>query len=163
VTALAPTPHLAVARPAASNEDRPSTGPWSRRDLAVIATTTILGGGLLVVSWAGASGEVTLDDQLGWLALGVLGLFLVTLANARCILAGRRAVGRLRAPRSTRPSPAARPAPGLEPRLVRIVAPAPTTRFHRADCPLVAGKGTSPGPRSGFEEDGLVACGVCRP
>ena len=123
----------------------------------------MIGGALLVLSWTGVSGEVTLDDQLGWLALGVLGLFLVTLANARCILVGRQAVRRLRTPRSTRPRPTARPASGVEPRLVTVISAAPTTRFHRDDCPLVGGKATSPGSRAGFEADGLVACGVCRP
>ena len=152
-----------MARAAPGTEERVATGPWSRRNLAVIAVTTMIGGALLVLSWAGVSGEVTLDDQLGWLALGVLGLFLVTLANARCIVVGRQAVRGLRAPRSTRPRPSARPASGVEPRLVMVICAAPTTRFHRDDCPLVAGKATSPGPRAGFEADGLVACGVCRP
>ena len=37
------------------------------------------------------------------------------------------------------------------------------TRFHRAACPLAAGKVVSPAPRAEHERRGLVPCEVCDP
>ena len=54
-------------------------------------------------------------------------------------------------------------APVDVPRAGRLVAGADMTRFHRADCPLVAGKRVSAAGREAHVRAGRGACGVCLP
>jgi hypothetical protein len=127
----------------------------------------VLGAALLLVAWVGTSGEVTLQDQLGWLSVGALAFVPVAIVNARWIVRGRRSVLGQRhraaaAPGSTLGRP---PGQGADPALgtERFVAGGRMTRYHRTHCQLVQGKPVSAHSRSEQEQAGREACGVCRP
>lgn len=135
---------------------------------AVIGTTA--GVLLTAAGWLGTSGQSTPSDQMVWVQLAVVGTGLVVMANARWLLAGRRAVNRYYRQVSTA-VPLTLDALGSfsgveygaavgERRLVAV----PAMRwYHRPECELTAGKAVTADSRQTHETAGRRRCGVCRP
>lgn len=130
----------------------------------------------IAVAWAEASNTVEVSEQVDWAPLGVAGVAAVSLALLGSVLVARQAVAirlyRLApfiAPsedRALAAGPAATlagtpeaPAPHREP----LVAAGRMARYHRASCPLTAGKPVRPESRHAHEIAGRKACGVCAP
>lgn len=145
---------------------------WVRQDALLALVLLIAGVVLWSVGWYRAAGEVSFNEQRGPLNLAVLGTILGSAGFVLWFLRGRRAIGfrrrvlaeRRRAlvhPASTAPRVAA----SLAPRSVSpvLVAGPVLARYHRADCPLAAGRGWASGLRGEHEAAGRHACGVCLP
>jgi hypothetical protein len=117
---------------------------------------------VLAIAWYGCSGETTWRVQVRWFGLGVLACALNALGCLVWLGAGVRGLRRERAWTTAelrrrdllpvRAAAAADAAPAGE-----FVTAARMRRYHRGDCPLMAGKtavAVTPGA-------GLSACGVC--
>lgn len=131
--------------------------PWTARDVTAAGRTVLLGLVLLSVGWIGGSGTVVLSRQAAWLGVGALGTLVAGTGLVGWLLSGLRQVRLVkqdvvaavirRWPDQPAPAPAQ-----LGTGLVSVPG---ATRYHRADCRLVAGKTTSRALK------GLAACGVC--
>jgi hypothetical protein len=135
-------------------------GPWCKRD-----RTIALGGcavgllGLGFCSWGG-SGEVDLSPQLHWLVGGILCVALSAACLAYCLLSGLRTV-RLEMARVF-----AAVIPNNVPAAVAAGSAALVTvtgmvRYHRPQCPLVAGKNVRELDAATIAAEGLRECGAC--
>jgi hypothetical protein len=143
-----------------------SFDPWSSEHVAFLLVANGLGAAIIAAGWYQASAAVALRSQLSWLELCVAGLLLAGTANALWLLRGRQAVtlGRmavLSARQRAELFPIAAPeahASTVPPSLVWVAG---TTRYHRPDCLLVAGKEAT-GLLEGDTAD-LQACEACEP
>jgi hypothetical protein len=123
-----------------------------------------------------ASNTVEVSEQVDWAPLGLAGVAVVSVALLGSVLLARQAVAirlyRLApfiAPReewalaaepvASVAAPPGTPAPHKEP----LVAAGRMARYHRASCPLTAGKPVRPESRQDHEIAGRQACGVCAP
>jgi hypothetical protein len=111
-------------------------------------------------------------DELAWLNLGVAGLAIAAMSNATWLLRGRESVsfGRV----ALLPGAAA---------IAELVDPCDLylrlehreqsgatfatgdrlARYHRPDCPFIAGRSVELDGRDVFERNGLLPCEVCEP
>ncbi|MDQ1568352.1 MAG: hypothetical protein QOF96_3232 [Actinomycetota bacterium] len=147
------------------------------------ALRLLVAGGVvaIAVAWSEASNTVRVSDQVDWAPLGLAGVALVTVSLLGSVLVARQAVAiRLShlAPSIAGPEAwalATAPAAAVGMAESRIgaapagvggeplVAGASMARYHRASCPLTAGKPVRPESRSAHERAGRRACGVCAP
>jgi hypothetical protein len=139
--------------------------PWTGADVTVTAVAAVLGAVALVVSWAGASTAHALGQQTTWIGVGIGALLAGSAAASYWLLQGRRAVVRRRAEwmvreRSRRRGGQEAASAGATEQLVSLAS---MTRFHRGECPLVAGKPVVAANRAVQEREGRRPCGVCRP
>lgn len=136
--------------------------PWGMSDLLAVYATTFSGLLLVFLAWFETSASVRLKNQVHWTNVGVAGVIVLGAGNLLWLLRGKRATGQLR-----RLVLAAVPvddeSPIDIPRTGPLVAGPDMTRFHRADCPLVAGKRVSAAGREAHVRAGRAACGVCLP
>lgn len=145
------------------------SSPWRRTDRTVVLVTTGVGVAIVAVSWLGAADASHLDTQVRWLNLGVVGVILLGAGNARWLLRGRLAAGRLRRTVLGSPELAGRLVARSERRdrsaaeLAMPVAAKGMTRYHRPDCPLVADRAVRAARVSTQVKQGRRPCGVCRP
>jgi len=137
-----------------------SIAPWSPEGLARLVLTNGAGLVLLALGWYQASGQVTVRGQLTWLNVGLAGLGVGGVANGAWLLRGRQAVGMARSALLLDRGDASPPPQG--PDETPVTGPG-MTRFHRAACPLAAGKVVSPAPRAEHVRRGLAPCEVCDP
>jgi hypothetical protein len=142
--------------------------PWDMSALTATAAGTLIGFGLLLTAWVGASGEVLIDDQFAWLNFGLSGTVLAGASGALWIMQGRRAVGlRMRAvlamERETREAATERQSGTRPPRNVFVAGPA-MTRYHDPSCLLVGGKPVEArGPEPEHRRAGRRPCELCLP
>ena len=140
--------------------------PWNRRNVIGFAATTALAAGLLGASYLGVSAEVHLKDQVVFLDLGIAGLLVGTVGGVRWLAAVLKAVrvrkGSAVALVRSRFVPAGMAGPA-GPSADGFVAAARMTRYHRAGCPLVAGKDVSAASLAEHSAAGRRPCGVCTP
>jgi hypothetical protein len=142
--------------------------PWQVPDLLRLYLANISGMLLIVVAWFEASGAASQDAQILWLDVGIVGVIVAGAGNVLWLLTGRRAVGELRRAltpalmaRFSQPTAQAGPAASAaDPR--QLVTGADMTRYHRADCLLVAGKELRAAPEETHRARGLRPCQVCR-
>jgi hypothetical protein len=133
------------------------------------------------VAWYVCAGDVSLNQQIGPVDIAVAGLLLSGLGNATWLLRGRRAVGERR--RTLLPDPVAQvrrvravqgDIPPSDLQATHADVPAVSTevflagsdmeRFHRATCPLAAGRsGWTTMTRQEHLDAGRKPCGVCQP
>lgn len=159
---------------------RPAPGPWALAHFARASSLWLIAFALLAVAWAGSRADADPTHGGLWILLGLLGGMIAAAGSTVWLLAGLRSV-RDREQRLT--ARIAALTPGLEQALgiEMAIAPDPVqaadelkdttpitglvrveqgTRYHRAECLLVAGKPL-------IELDGvdltLTPCGVCRP
>jgi hypothetical protein len=142
--------------------------PWRADDIVVLYVTGFVGAVLLLVSWWGASGTTRLGSQVAWVNVGVAGLIVSGTGIALWLLHGHRAVGErqrlLLADLETAPPPDTAPASvPVGEGDAAVVAGSRMTRYHRTDCPLVAGKSVRRASRDVHERAGRRPCGMCTP
>jgi hypothetical protein len=143
--------------------------PWHIGDVQRLLLTLALAAIGITASWVGISGTVVWSRQMLWLAVGIASTAVAGVGVMAWLLTAFRAV-RVRQSRM---------ADGLAARLVldddvasttndevasdpsQLVAAPAMTRFHRADCPLVAGKAAA--ALTAARRARLRPCGVCRP
>jgi hypothetical protein len=136
--------------------------PWTVGQVRLVLGLGLLGAVLIVVAYLGAADEARLDDQFGWLNLGVVGLLVAGVGAGALLLAGRRAIGlrRLRllrdAASSTNAAPIARG--DHDPSLVWLPG---SSLVHRLDCQLVRGKDVDELDATGIRQLALRPCEVC--
>jgi hypothetical protein len=142
--------------------------PWRLPDLLLLYLANLAGLLLIVTAWFEASGATSQDTQILWLDVGTAGVIVAGAGNVLWLLSGRRQVGELRRaltpalfarvaqPDSRPEATAAKVDPGL------LVTGADMTRYHRADCLLVAGKQVEAGSEATHRSRGLRPCQVCQ-
>lgn len=145
---------------------------WSSRDAVVCGLLLVVGLVLCTGSWYRAADQLTLDRQVAALNVAVIGTLVSTAGFALWFLRGRRAINvRRRALIARRRAlllPVATPTatPTLAPRSISpvLVGGEGLRRFHRADCPLAAGRADWLEASSlAHQAAGRSECGVCRP
>lgn len=134
-------------------------GPWRRVDRVIVLGGCVLGLlGLGICSWGG-SGEIDLSVQMRWLLGGIFAVTVSSLSLAFWLFSGLRMV-RLEMARLHRmihpayPEAAAISGGGF-------VTVAGMVRYHRADCPLVAGKNVRVLDAATIAAESLRECGAC--
>lgn len=135
--------------------------PWNRQQLRVLAALNAVGLVLLLIAWRGSDGTDALEDQVGWLNLGVLAVVLAAGTDVLWLSRGRsRLITRRRAL-------LADVAP-LEARTVAVahsgsgwVAVPGTVRAHRPGCLLVAGKAVEPLTPDAVAASDRRSCEIC--
>lgn len=144
--------------------------PWPATGLRRLAPLVIVGAVVLAVSWYGCSGETTWRVQVRWFGLGVLACAVNALGCLVWLGAGVRSLRRERAwttaelrRRDLRPVRPAADAAVAATRSEALVTGARMRRYHRSDCPLMAGKEAQVLSAEAAAARGLPACGVCAP
>ena len=137
---------------------------WSRADLVRLAVGIATGGVVVAVAWNGAATRSQLDDQTGFIVLGVAGFLVAVLAQSVWLKRGRRAVATYATTIQASVAafveqPSVTPMIGTD----GLVATAGMLHFHRPDCPIAAGRGWSAEPRRSHEAAGRTPCGICTP
>jgi hypothetical protein len=136
-------------------------GPWSNQDVARLLGGNALGLLLVLIGWYQASGASVERTQLAWVELGIAGVIIAGLVDATWLLRGRSAIHTavdvvigpvVHAERAH----AVRPSADTRPSLVWVPN---TSRYHRPDCPLTAGKETRAADPA--QQRRLAACEVC--
>ncbi len=143
------------AEPVRADDDT----PWVSADRLLTTALIVMGTGLILAAWIGASGTTQWDTQVRWTALSIVGVMVVCVGVGSWLFQGflrvrieARAVRRALGDRLARP--AART--GTPGGAVERVTAKGMAHHHRPDCLLVAGKDVHP---AGVE--GLRPCGVC--
>jgi hypothetical protein len=146
--------------------DRSRRAPWSANDLTVLIVIVAAGGILCAIGWNGASTRSRLDDQTGWITLGVAGFAVAVAGQTIWLRRGRRAVAahaaRVRGNVSCVVQDRSRHAT-LTARPDEVVATERMRHFHRPNCPIARGRGWAPVPRRTHEAAGRTPCGICAP
>jgi hypothetical protein len=135
--------------------------PWRLANLVVLWVTLAAGATLLLLAWWGASATADESSQVGWINLGVCGVIVSGAGITSWVLSGRRAVGARRILLFPDAAPVAGPDHTVE--RAPLVTARHLTRYHRAGCPMVAGKRTRAASAARHRAAGLEPCGVCRP
>jgi hypothetical protein len=151
--------------------------PWRYSDFILVYATTLVGAVGLLVAWYGSGGSTRLSTQVGWTDLGIAAVLMSGVGNTLWLVSGQRAVGARRrlVPLNAGelgPAPILG-APGIyvdardrtlvdDPQQRPVSAPT-MTRYHRAACPLVAGKSVRAASRARHEAAGRRPCGICEP
>lgn len=142
-----------------------STSPRPPRPLLPLAVLAGAGGGVaMLVGWLKVSATAHIDRQVQWSAVSVLGAVLVCVAAGLAATSGERVfLLHLHRLASAIEGDGPQPAPSslAEAESDRLVAAPAMSRFHRADCPLAAGKPVAADTRAAHERAGRRACGVC--
>jgi hypothetical protein len=164
----------ALGRPAARSDDRltippdRSFLPWTSDNVVRLVVLNVAALGLLITSWYLISGTTSLEEQVGWLKIGMLGLALSGVANGLWLMSGRRAVGlaRVQVLGALQKAAAARetdrPARNEAAHDLVYVGPR-LTRFHTRDCPLADGRDLVVVSRDEAAARGFQACELCEP
>lgn len=133
--------------------------PWTAAQVRVAAACDVVAVLALVVATFAAGGP-SLQDQVLWLDVAVLGLVVAVVANGSLLLVARRAIGRRRL--------------RLLPDVAEALAPAAraadgawwwlpgTVRAHVAGCQMIAGKPAQVVSVDRIRADGLQRCELCR-
>jgi hypothetical protein len=174
----APAPATATARPALMAEARPveagatpppatrPTGPSAaavfRRERFSLGIGLLLAVAVLFGSWARASGVDQPKSAIAATGIAVFGLVLVALGAVGSTLTVKRHV-QLRKARIFSPRLDASEAPAAPPVAAGSLVTAPgLTRYHRAECPSVAGLALRPADVRDISA-GLAPCRLCDP
>jgi hypothetical protein len=144
-----------------ADPSRPTAAAILRRERFTLGIGMLLAVAVLFGSWAKASGVDEPKPALAAVAVAVFGLVLVALGAVGSTLTVKRHVqlrkGRLFAPWLAPEGAPLRPAP--VPAGSLVVAPG-LTRYHRAECPSVAGLAVRPLDRRSIP-GGLAPCQLC--
>jgi hypothetical protein len=135
--------------------------PWLRTDLVRVACWVAIGVVINVIAWYGVSGSTLWSTQTGWIVLGILAAAVVAVGCAGWLVAGLRMVGAARA--EVMRGLAKPRVPVAVVASSELVAGPRMTRFHRANCRLIAGKETGVVGDAEIVARRLNPCGVCEP
>jgi hypothetical protein len=124
---------------------------------------TLVGAGAVGLGWHQVVDEPRWNDQIGSVALAGAGFVLVGFAAATWVLRGRTAIARRRQALLPDVQVALAPTPtsAIEARV--LVAHPELGPYHRAGCPMAAGRGWPTVRLGAMERAGRRPCGVCRP
>ena len=138
--------------------------PWSPGDAVRLLLVNLVALAGLGVAWHEASSKVVVGDQFPWLNIAMVAVILSGVANGTWFLIGRMAL-RKRRQRLLPALLADETVPyfgaPLDPVEPVWVAATGTSRYHRAECLMVAGKAAEPASRVAHEQAGRRPCGVC--
>jgi hypothetical protein len=137
-------------------------GPWSGRAVKGLVAVDAAAVATIVVGWYLASGSDP-GPQVPGVNVAIAALCLSAIGHGLWVLQGRRAVGLLRA--QLLPSTLlteARTAASTRDERLPVSAPE-MILYHRADCPLVAGKTAAPATAADHQGAGRTQCPVCQP
>jgi hypothetical protein len=139
------------------------TVPWSEAEARTSFAFAAAGAALIVWAWWGSSGRASADGT-EWFACGIAGLGVLCFGALTWVMAGRRAVGDRREALEERVVSCfgARPMPADEARALHVILQG-STRYHRRECLLVAGKRTTTCSEADEGSASLLACEMCRP
>ena len=148
-------------------------GLWVRQDAVAAGALFALGILLWAAGWYNAADQLALDEQVVPLNIAVAGTLVFGAGWVLWFLRGRRAITARRRALIARRRALLAPdadvpvgAVSLAPRSASpvLIAGAGLARFHRADCPLAAGRPEwAEASRSAHQRAGRSACGVCQP
>ena len=136
------------------------------RPLLPLAVLAGAGGvAAMLVGWVQVSASSHVDEQVSWSAISLIGAVLVCTGAGLAATSGERvfllhlhrlaaAVDAGSSGSTTSGGAAAVPAD-------QLVAAATMSRYHRANCPLAAGKAVDADSRAAHERAGRRPCGVC--
>lgn len=120
----------------------------------------------IVIAWLGAADDLRVSDQADWTLIGIVGTAAIALAALLWILAARRAVDDRLASVLGGIESAVAPVTSSgdgEQAVGVLVASTAMAHYHRAACPLAAGKPVRTAARDAHEGAGRQPCGVCEP
>lgn len=144
--------------------DRGRQAPWSTGDLVRLIVGVAVPGVIIALAWNGAATRSQLDDQTGFVGLGVAGFLVAVLAQSLWLRSGRRAVAAYAVAVQTSVASLVGEPP-VPPSAVTtgdgLVATGGMQHFHRPDCPIAAGHGWSAESRRAHETAGRTPCGLC--
>jgi hypothetical protein len=137
------------------------------RPLLPLAALAGAGGvAAMLLGFVKVSASSHVDEQVSWSALSLIGAVLVCAAAGLAATSGERvfllhlhrlaAAVEVHGPRSTTGVAGAAVPSGDS-----LVAAPTMSRYHRAGCPLAAGKATTADSRAAHERAGRRPCGVC--
>jgi hypothetical protein len=136
-------------------------GPWRKRDRTLVLGGCLLGLiGLGICSWGG-SGEVDLSNQIDWLLGGIGCVTVSSVSLAYWLLSGLRTVRVEVASVFGTITPNRPVAASVETGTGRFVTTGGMVRYHRPECPLVAGKTVRDLDEATIAAEGLRECGAC--
>ncbi len=136
---------------------------WALRLLVLAGIVAI------AIGWAQASNTVEVSSQVEWAPVGLAGAAVVAAGLLGSVLVARQAVAvRLGHLTPYMAEPQVDPVPLTTAAVTAgvaepLVAAGSMARFHRASCPLTAGKPVRPESRQAHEQAGRRPCGVCAP
>jgi hypothetical protein len=135
--------------------------PWSPADAVRWLVVGVLGHVVAGVAWFGAAHEQSLDGQVPWASLAVAGFAIAGYADITWLLQARFSLlqRRERLLPAELPAVAAMPTAGTGPE--PLLAGPGLARFHRASCPLAAGRSWPEVDRDEALAAGRLPCGVC--
>ncbi|MGQ0625100.1 MAG: hypothetical protein ACT4PP_10700 [Sporichthyaceae bacterium] len=120
---------------------------------------------LFVVGTVIVNDETVYDDQVPAINIAIIGTVLACAAGISMLVIGRRTLSARRVA-VLGVVPAMRSAAALATgpaSSVVLVGGEGLTHYHRADCPLAAGRSWEPMSRADHERAGRKPCGVCTP
>jgi hypothetical protein len=151
------------------NEVGRGGAPWTTPHLVRVIVPVAVGALIVALAWNGVSARAQLNDQKGWITVGVAGFAMAVAGQMVWLKRGRRAVAihaaRLQddvsalVARQSRPAPAPIRADGV--RADGLIAATGMRHFHRSGCPIVAGQAWRSEPRGAHEAAGRTPCGIC--
>lgn len=135
----------------------PAVAPWNRPQLLVLAGANAVAAVILLGAWWASSREPDLGSQVPWLNVGVVAVLVAAGVDALWLGNGHSGV---RVRRRALLADVARPGAGHHPgpRSNELVRLASGRRVHRADCPFVAGKATTPAELSSADRHCEMCC-----
>lgn len=142
-----------------------ASAPWRSDDVAQVLIANAIGAVLVAVGAWVAHRQDTPGQQLGWINLSLAGLAVAGVMNGLWLSRSRRALrAAIRNLWPSEPAETWDSAAVNRPGSGELVSAPGTERYHRASCPLVAGR-PEVIARSRGEHDraGLRACEVCSP
>jgi hypothetical protein len=135
--------------------------PWAPADALRWLVVGVIGHAAAVVAWFGAAHQLTLDAQVPWASLAVAGFAVAGYADITWLLHARFALVQRRERLLPTELPATVALSAGETGPEALVAGPGLARFHRASCPLAAGRGWPEVERPRAVADGRLPCGVC--
>jgi hypothetical protein len=158
-------PAMAAEQRAAAAPAPMPASPWSAAGVRALAVVVVLAAVVLGIAWYGCSGETVWRVQVRWFGLGLIACAFNAVACLTWLAVGLRAIRTART--WTTAALRTRDVPELRPRLVAaapagdLVTSARMRRYHRPDCPLMAGKDAERVTAATAAARGLAVCGIC--
>jgi hypothetical protein len=137
--------------------------PWSPAESLRWAALGVFGLAAWIVAWWSAAHKASFNDQIPWATVAVAGFILVAYADVTWLLRARNAIVQRREALLPADPPSLATVVPLAVASGSVVGGPGLDRFHRADCPLAAGKGWPTIDVDAARGEGRRACGVCAP
>ncbi|MGQ0631369.1 MAG: hypothetical protein ACT4P1_10020 [Sporichthyaceae bacterium] len=149
----------------AATAPRSSTSPWTTQLYVLYAVLAGIGLILFVIGTVIVNDETVYDDQVPAINIAIVGTVLTCAAGISLLVAGRRTL-------TARRVAVLGIVPAMRASVAVVSGPAASavliggeglTHFHRADCPMAAGRDWKAASAADHERAGRKPCGVCSP